>query len=249
MATSFHTKLTIIIVGIIGLVLTPYFLWHEQMDAYFVSEPYQAWLVSIKPYAWLIGLSLIIADLFLPIPVPPVMATLGALYGTAVGGAVATIGSILSGMLAYGLARLAGRRGARWLASDRELSDFQRFFDTWGVAGIVASRALPVLPEVLTLLAGLARMRFGRFMLSLVVGATATGMAIAWVGQAAGQSSTLLLVMTVVPAGLWCIYLVFARKLQSLPQSHRQVQGTVGQPHRRKATGAGADPVLPHGRV
>lgn len=220
MTTSFHAKLTIIVAGILGLVLTPYFLWHEQMDAYFVSESYQAWLVSVKPYAWLIGLGLIVADLLLPIPVPPVMATLGALYGAAIGGAIATLGSVLSGMLAYSLARLAGRRGARWLAREKELAQFQRFFDTWGVPGIVASRALPVLPEVLTLLAGLARMHFGRFMFSLIVGAAATGMAIAWVGQAAGQSSTLLLVMTLIPAVLWCVYLLIARRLQSSQRPH-----------------------------
>ena len=206
----------------IVLLLTPYFLWHEEMDAYFTSDACRQWLESVKPYAWLIGLGLLVADLFLPIPAPPVMAALGTLYGPAVGGAIAAVGSLLSGMLGYTLARLAGRRGARWLASEKELAEFQGFFDTWGTAGIMASRALPVLPEVLTVLAGLARMSVGRFMLSLAVGSIATGMAIAWAGHAVGQSSGMLLLMTLVPAGLWCGYILVARRLRSLPEPRRR---------------------------
>ncbi len=225
MKITFHAKLTVIVAAIVLGVLAPYFLWHEQMDAYFASESYRQWLVTVRPYAWLVGLGLIVADLFLPIPAPPVMATLGVLYGTAVGGAIAAAGSMLAGMLAYALARLAGRKGARWLASERELSDFQRFFDTWGVAGIIASRALPVVPEVLTLLAGLARMHFGRFMLALAIGSIGTGMAIAWIGQAAGQSSTLLLVMTLIPAGLWCVYLLLVRRLRPVRRGKRRAKG------------------------
>jgi uncharacterized membrane protein YdjX (TVP38/TMEM64 family) len=205
---SFHTKLVVLIIVLVLVLLTPYFLWHEQLDAYFASASYHRWLVSVKPYAWLMGIGLIVGDLVLPIPTPPVMATMGALYGAILGGLIGAVGSVLAGITAYGLARLLGRRGIHLLASDEELGRFRKFFDSWGTAGIIASRALPVVPEVMTLLAGAARMHFGRFVLALVVGSLPVGLLLAWAGARAGHSSSLLLVLTLVPAGLWCAYLI-----------------------------------------
>lgn len=212
---SFHARLVVLITVMVGLLLVPYFIWREPMDAYFASAEYQQWLASIKPYAWMFGLALLAADAFLPVPAPPVMATMGALYGTLVGGVIAATGSILAGLVGLGIGRLIGRKALRLLASEKELAELQRFFDSWGAAGIIASRALPVAPEVLTVLAGIARMQFGRFMLALALGGAPIGILLAWTGEQAGQSSGLLLVLTLVPAGLWCIYLLFMARHQA----------------------------------
>ncbi|MBT3198955.1 MAG: VTT domain-containing protein [Phycisphaerales bacterium] len=205
-------KLPFIILAIVVLLLTPYFIWHAEMDAYFASDDYQQWLVSIRPYAWAVGIGLIVADLFLPIPAAPIMAAMGTLYGTLIGGVIATIGTMLAGLTAYGLARLLGMKAARLLASESELDDLQEFFDSWGAAGIIASRALPVVPEVMTLLAGLANMHFGRFLLALTLGSVPIGFAFAWVGQASGTSSSLILILTLIPALAWCVYVVLASR-------------------------------------
>lgn len=213
----FHHKLILLIVALVLLILTPFFLWHDQLDAYFASPEYQQWLASVRPYAWLIGMGLIVGDLVLPIPTPPVMATLGTLYGPILGGMMASTGSVLAGLTAYGLARGFGHRGIRLLADADELNRFRAFFDSWGTAGIIASRALPVVPEVMTLLAGAAKMHFGRFLLALIVGSLPVGLLMAWAGAKAGHSSTLLLVLTLVPAGLWCVYLaLMARRARRL---------------------------------
>ena len=209
---TFHRKLVLVILAIVFLLLGPYFLWHEPMDAYFGSEDYQEWLISIRPYAWLVAIGLIVSDLFLPIPAVPIMAAMGALYGAAVGGLIATAGSILAGLGAYSLSRLLGLKAARLLASETELADLQRFFDSWGAAGIIASRALPVVPEVMTILAGLAKMHLGRFMLALALGSVPVGFVFAWVGDTAEISSSLLLILTLIPACGWCVYVVLARR-------------------------------------
>jgi uncharacterized membrane protein YdjX (TVP38/TMEM64 family) len=209
---TLQRKLPLIILAIVVVLLTPYFIWHAEMDAYFASESYQEWLLSVRPYAWAVGIALIVADLFLPIPAAPIMAAMGTLYGPIVGGLVATAGSMLAGLLAYGLARLFGKKAARLLASDSELDDLQQFFDSWGAAGIIASRALPVVPEVMTILAGLAKMRFGRFMLALTLGSVPVGFAFAWIGQASGPSSSMLLILTLIPALAWCAYVAIASR-------------------------------------
>ena len=209
---TLQRKLPLIILAIVFVLLTPYFIWHDEMDAYFASESYQQWLGSVRPYAWAVGIGLIVADLFLPIPAVPIMAAMGTLYGTLVGGLIATAGSMLAGLLAYGLSRLLGLKAARFLASDSERDDLERFFDSWGAAGIIASRALPVVPEVMTILAGLAKMHFWRFMLALALGSIPVGFVFAWVGQASGASSSLLLVLTLAPALAWCVYVVAASR-------------------------------------
>ncbi|MFP3938426.1 MAG: TVP38/TMEM64 family protein [Phycisphaerae bacterium] len=212
---SMHLKLAAIVAGIVVLILTPYFLWHEPMDAYFESPEFAAWIISAKPYAWAVAIALLVGDLFLPIPAAPVVATAGVIYGGFWGGVIGAFGSFLAGLVAYALARLAGRKAARFLADDEEMADFQQFFDTWGVAGIIASRAMPVVPEALTFLAGLARMHLKRFMSALAIGAIPMGFLLAWAGSATGTSSTLLLVLTLIPAGLWCIYLLWAQRLRA----------------------------------
>lgn len=212
---SLHLKLAGIVAAIVVFILVPYFLWHETMDAYFASPEFAAWVRSAKPFAWAGVILLLIGDLFLPIPAPPVVATAGVIYGTFWGGVIGAVGSILAGLVAYGLARLAGRKAARLLASEQEMTDLQLFFDTWGIGAIIGSRALPVVPEVLTFMAGLARMQVGRFMFALALGAFPIGFLLAWAGEAAGTSSALLLVLTLVPAGLWCVYLVWAQTLRT----------------------------------
>jgi uncharacterized membrane protein YdjX (TVP38/TMEM64 family) len=209
---TFHRKLALVILAIVFLLVGPYFIWHEQMDAYFGSEEYQEWLVSIRPYAWMVGIGLIVSDLFLPIPAVPIMAAMGATYGAVVGGIIATAGTMLAGLVAYALARLLGLKAARWLADEDDLADLQRFFDSWGAAGIIASRSLPVVPEVMTVLAGLAKMHIGRFLLALALGSIPVGFVFAWLGDTAEISSSLLLILTLVPACVWCVYVVIARR-------------------------------------
>ncbi len=227
---SLHLKLAGIVTGIVVLVLGPYFLWHEPMDAYFASDRFAAWIASVRGWAWALAIGLLIGDLFLPIPASPVVATAGVIYGTFWGGLIGAAGSFLAGMVAYGLARLVGRKAGRLLAGEQELADMQAVFDTWGVGWIIASRALPVLPEVLTFLAGLARMHPGRFCLALAAGAVPMGFLLAWAGSASGGSSALLLVLTLIPAGLWCVYLLWAgsfrRRRQPGPQAEPETEGS-----------------------
>jgi uncharacterized membrane protein YdjX (TVP38/TMEM64 family) len=210
-----HTKMAAIAAGIVVLVLAPYLLWHEPMDAYFESPEFAAWVASARPYAWAAAIALLVGDLFLPVPATAVVTAVGVIYGTLWGGVIGATGSFLAGFVAYALARLAGRKAGRFLASEEEMADLQQFFDTWGVGGIIASRALPVLPEVLTFMAGLGKMHIGRFAWALAVGAIPMGFLLAWAGSATKTSSALLLVVTLVPAGLWCVYLVWAQRLRA----------------------------------
>jgi uncharacterized membrane protein YdjX (TVP38/TMEM64 family) len=209
--------LTIFILAVVFVLIVPYLLWHEQMDAFFASEEFQQRLIAARPYAWLVGIGLIVGDLLLPVPAAPIMASMGAIYGTILGGSISALGLMLAGLCAYGASRLLGLKAARLLASEDELDDLRAFFDTWGAAGIIASRALPVVPEVMTVLAGLSRMHFGGFVLALSLGSIPVGITIAWLGRMAGIRSSVLFLLTLIPACGWCIYMIVSRRRRRRP--------------------------------
>ena len=60
-----------------------------------------------------LGIALIWADLVLPIPQTAVIAALGIIYGTLLGGLLGSLGLITGGLLGYGLMLTSARRFAQ----------------------------------------------------------------------------------------------------------------------------------------
>jgi len=188
-------------------------LWGERFEALFGHDACVEWFSRIRPVAWLAGIGLLVADLVLPVPATGVMAALGAVYGGVTGAAVATVGSTLAALVGYGLARLAGDRGARLLAGRGELERFRALFDRWGGAAIVVSRWLPILPEVTSVLAGLAGMRFGGFLVAVLLGTVPASLVFASIGAAsAARPGWGVLVAVAVPLLLWPVFLCVVRR-------------------------------------
>jgi len=162
-------------------------LWGEYFGQIFSQQACAAWFAQVKPYAWLIGMGLLIGDLVLPIPATGIMAALGSVYGLWTGALVSILGSALAGFTGYGLARFAGRRISRYLASEEELDRFALLFNQWGGAAIIVSRIMPIMPEVMVVLAGISRMKPINFSIALLLGTVPTCFLFTSMGQAAGQ--------------------------------------------------------------
>ena len=197
-------KVFAIAVVLAALFLLGFGLWGARLERVLSQQACAEWFAESRPWAWAAAISLLVADLVLPIPATGVFAALGSTYGVALGALVGAVGSTLAGLAGYGLARLAGRRGARWLASEDELARFQSLFDRWGGYAVLISRALPILPEVMAVLAGLARMRFSRFLAALLLGSGATALLFAWLGHAARTEPWWgMLAATIIPLAVW----------------------------------------------
>ena len=169
----------LIVIGVLSLVLTscakiptP----QEANDAVLALRNYGSW-------AWALGIVLIWVDLVLPIPQTAVIAALGIIYGTLVGGLLGSFGLITSGLLGYGLMFTSARRLAQRFAGPRSLHKMESFFDRGGAWAIVLTRSLPYsVPEAMVFLAGLAGMPMRKFTAALTIGSVPTAFVFAAIG-------------------------------------------------------------------
>jgi len=193
-----------IFLGLAIAVLIPFFIWGEGLERTFTREGAVAWLLGYGEWAWAAGIGLIVLDLFLPIPASAVIAALGFVYGPLVGGLIAAAGLILSGLLAYGLCRLLGRRAALRILGEKDLQRGERLFRRLGVWLVLLSRWLPLFAEVIACMAGLTRMPAPAFVTALVCGSLPLAFLFAAIGHAGSEHPLLAITLSaVLPPILW----------------------------------------------
>jgi uncharacterized membrane protein YdjX (TVP38/TMEM64 family) len=140
-------------------------------------------LREYRAWGWAAGIVSIWADLVLPIPQASVVAALGIVYGTIVGGILGSIGLVTGGLLGYALARRFGSGLVLRLVGERWLERMQTFFDASGMWAIILTRSLPYsVPEAIVCLAGLAGMPVGRVTLALALGSIPIAFVFAAIG-------------------------------------------------------------------
>jgi uncharacterized membrane protein YdjX (TVP38/TMEM64 family) len=178
----------------------------EANDAVLALRKYGDW-------AWVLGVALIWADLVLPIPQTAVIAALGIIYGTLLGGLLGSLGLITGGLLGYGLMLTSARRFVQRFAGPRSLHKMDDLFERGGAWAIVLSRSLPYsIPEAMVFLAGLAGMPMRKFTLALTLGSVPTAFVFAAIGAGwADQPILAVAVSYVLPILLLPIALYFMR--------------------------------------
>ena len=182
-------------VGIVALALascatipTP----QDANDAVLMLREYDAW-------AWAVGIALICADLVLPIPQTVVIAALGIIYGTVLGGLLGSVGLITGGLLGYVLMLTSARRMAKHFVGPRSLNTIESLFERAGAWAIVLTRSLPYsIPEAMVFLAGLAGMPLGKFTAALAVGSVPIAFVFAAIGAGWADQPILALVASYV---------------------------------------------------
>ena len=161
------------------------------------SIPFIAWCLSHLNY-WVITLLMAIESSFIPFPsevvVPPAaylahandeqnvflivfFATLGA-----------EIGALINYALAYYLGRpiilkfANSRLGHMCLLDEEKVTKAEEYFDRHGAVGTFFGRLVPAVRQLISIPAGLARMRLSRFMLYTALGAGAWNSILAAIG-------------------------------------------------------------------
>ncbi len=186
------------------LVLIPFLVWGDQFALFFSWDGARTWLEDWGSWAWAAGILLLILDLFLPLPNTIIIAGLGWKYGFLVGGILGAAGSILSGLLAYGLCRQLGHGAALRIAGAEGLEKGEHLFAKSGGWIVTLSRWLPMLPEIVACAAGLSRMPFRIYLLALACGNIPLGFVYAAVGHMGHENMALALGLSIfLPPALW----------------------------------------------
>jgi uncharacterized membrane protein YdjX (TVP38/TMEM64 family) len=206
-------RLYLVITAIVVLMLVPVFIFDDEIDRYFAGEEGLRRLQEYGGWAWLVGIALIVSDLVLPVPSTAVTAGLGMMYGPVLGGLIGGVGSTLAGLVAYGGCRLLGKRVLDFLVGPANLGKLGRFFARHGLWAVALSRWMPLLPEALCCLAGMARAPFGPFLAALACGSMAMGFAFGFLGRAyLEQPVAGLVISALIPLAVWPIAHRFVRR-------------------------------------
>lgn len=175
----------------LGFILLPFFLLEDQMNAVVqdtLRSDRSLVLVTLAVIVFLL------ADIALPIPSSFVLATTGFLLGAAWGTLVCFIGLSCASLAGYALGRWAGEPLALRIVGRAELDRFSALSQRYGDAVLVAFRAMPVLAEATTLLAGITRMAFLRYLVLVSIGNGVVAALYACIGALSASQSSFLLV-------------------------------------------------------
>lgn len=170
------------------LILASFALFGDTFDRLFSSAAMRDLLAEHRQWAGPIGAGLLIADLILPVPTTVIIGAMGAVLGATAAALWGWAGLTLAGLLGFALARLGERRWADRLASPAERDRSRAFFDQWGGLAVVLGRMLPILPEALSITAGLSGMRPRHFVIAVTLGSIPPAIAFAWIGEKAVDS-------------------------------------------------------------
>ena len=197
------TRFDLIPLFLIVFIVVQFANWGDSLAILWLEDPNTGELAAGRSVLWAVAIGMLIADTAIPSPTTAVIAALGIVYGPFLGAAIGIVGTMAAATVGWALGRFLGRPVARWLVGDA-LEGGEALFARHGGWIVALSRWAPILPEVVSAVAGVSRMRFGVFLLSALCGVTPFCLAFATVGHlGAGEPVWTLAVSAVAPFALW----------------------------------------------
>jgi uncharacterized membrane protein YdjX (TVP38/TMEM64 family) len=176
------TRYWTIAASLLGLFLTSYLLI-EAFDVGFLTDPRS----SIRGVGWagaVLGVLLLVADQFLPIPSSLVMLSLGSLYGAPAGIALALTGRVGMAAAGFAVGRFGGPLLGR-LVSERERARADALLLRWGALAVLVSRPVPLLAETVAIVAGASPLAWSRALFAAALGSLPEAVAYSIAGSIA----------------------------------------------------------------
>jgi uncharacterized membrane protein YdjX (TVP38/TMEM64 family) len=135
---------------------------------------------------WLavIVIGLLLLDLFIAVPTMTTILLAGYFMGPVLGGMASAAGLMLLGTTGYGMGRRFGRPVlSRLFKDDARLAGIEAAFARNDLLVLFVCQALPILPELSCVLAGIARTRPLRFLFGYAVGVVPFAFIVAYAGS------------------------------------------------------------------
>jgi uncharacterized membrane protein YdjX (TVP38/TMEM64 family) len=191
-----------IIGGMLAFFLS-FFLMVEALGVPLLVDP-GPWLNRGGLPAAVLGVSLLIADVLLPVPSSLVMVAHGALFGVVGGTLLSLLGSTGAALFGFWI----GRRGGKLLErsvppEERERANY--LLDRWGALAIIVTRPVPLLAETVAIMAGASRMSWGSVALAALAGSLPPALLYALTGASVAQfqNTALMFVSVLLIAGFF----------------------------------------------
>ena len=174
-------------------------------------EPWaRAWVAHAGPAGAATIVGLLAADVFLPVPSSLIMVLSGAAFGVWWGALLAFGGSIGGEWLGFEVARRYGSGlSTRFVGDAKEVRRLNQILLNHGAAAVVVTRALPVVMETMSVVAGLSTMRRGTFLVASAIGTAPIVVVYAYAGAMSRETGSLvpaIVILVAVAAAGWVWY-------------------------------------------
>src|SRR2546423_6954783 len=133
---------TLVLIAIVAAAVIGSKLLIENVLQIPVDSLVESWMARAGTSGAVAVVTLLAADLFLPIPSSLVMVLSGAAFGVVWGAALSLVGSIGGEWLGFELVRRYGKRASARMVGDDEIDRLSRVFRKHGAAAVAVTRAL-----------------------------------------------------------------------------------------------------------
>jgi len=191
----------------------------EALGVQLLTDP-TPWMRHGGVLAAVLGVSLLIADVLLPVPSSLVMVAHGALFGVVIGTLLSLLGSVGAALFGFAIGRRGGRLLER-IVTPEERARADKMLARWGTLAVLVTRPVPILAETVAIMTGTSTIGWARMALASFAGSLPPALLYALTGAAYAnfQSLVLMFVATLLVAGsFWLI----GRLLDSLAQPAKQ---------------------------
>lgn len=155
-----------------GGVLAVWCLGHYMVTNFPLSPGgLRDYLLSWSGWAPVVALVLMVVYSLAPLPAGAIAISNGMIFGPVVGTAITWLGAVVGASVAFGLARVVGKRGVERFVPERSRATFDRWTQHIGAGELLVVRLIPVLSfTLINYTIGLAGVRFGVFLWTTAAG-------------------------------------------------------------------------------
>lgn len=210
-------KSLIKVILILGLISGSSFIL-VQLTGLITVERIDYWfneIRSVSPYyIGVLVLALMFLDLFISIPTLATIMLAGFFMGTFLASVFTITGLSIAGIVGYTLGYKFGDPILDFLLkNENEKDELVKAFSENGFLTILLSRALPVLPEVSTCIAGMTKMPFLKFLTAWLISITPYTVIAAYAGASSSPKSPepAIIAWALLTSFLWICWFFFKR--------------------------------------
>ena len=221
-------KRYLLLIAAMFVFLLLLFIAVESLGIRLLTDP-TPWMQHGGVLAAALGVTLLVADVLLPVPSSLVMVAHGALFGIVLGTLLSLLGSMGAALFGFAIGRSGGKLLARLVAPE-ERARANKMLASWGALAVVVTRPVPLLAETIAIMTGASPLGWGRMALASFAGSLPPALLYALTGAAYANFQSVVLMFgatLLVASSFWLI----GRLLESLVNKKKRLETSIDSRH------------------